>query len=64
MTKAKGKLGELIRLYRLFHSRDLRAVAKEIGISAPSVMRLEHGRDTDARTFVKVLDWLTRGIGQ
>ena len=60
MNKAQGKLGELIRLYRVFHNKDLRAVAKEIGISPPSVMRLEHGRDTDARTFVRVLDWLTR----
>lgn len=53
-----GKLGELVRLYRLTKSKTMRDVAEEIGISAPSVMRLEQGRELDAGTFVKVLSWL------
>lgn len=38
---------------------DLRTLAKEIGIGASTLMRLEMGHSTDYQTFKKVLDWLS-----
>lgn len=54
------KLGIVMKKYRLMMELDLRTLAKEIGISAPTLMRLEHGYDSDYRTFKKVLDWLSK----
>lgn len=46
MIKSKrGKLG-------------LRAAAKEIGISAPTLSRIEQGNLPDIETYVKICDWL------
>ena len=38
---------------------DLRGAAKLMGISAPTLMRIESGRAMDAETFMKILGWLT-----
>lgn len=54
------RLGELLRLYRVMRGLDLRSLGAEIGISAPTLMRIEHGRALDAATFVKILAWLTK----
>lgn len=53
------KLGKVIKKYRLMMELDLRSLAKEIGIGASTLMRLEHGYDPDYRTFKKLLDWLS-----
>ena len=46
MIKSKrGKLG-------------LRAAAKEIGISAPTLSRIEQGNLPDIDTYVKICEWL------
>jgi len=39
-------------------SRKLREVAKEIGISAATLMRIENGRVPDLGTFGKICKWL------
>lgn len=36
----------------------MRDVAKEIGMSASTLCRLENGKDTDVQTLVKILNWL------
>ena len=51
------RLGRMLRCYRQMHEVELRSVAKEIGISAATLMRLEHGYDCDAATMLKVLNW-------
>jgi transcriptional regulator with XRE-family HTH domain len=49
-------LGVLVRERR--GARKLREVAKEIGISAATLMRIEAGRVPDVATFGKVCHWL------
>lgn len=36
----------------------MRTVADEIGISAATLLRVEHGRIPDGRTLAKLLAWL------
>lgn len=56
------KLGGVIRAYRMHREISLRALAKEIGISAATLMRVEHGYALDAKTFLAVLGWLTQEV--
>jgi DNA-binding Xre family transcriptional regulator len=49
-------LGKLVRDRRGAHR--LRDTAKAIGISAPTLMRIENGRLPDIETFGKVCHWL------
>jgi DNA-binding Xre family transcriptional regulator len=53
---ALSALGVLVRKKR--GARKLREVAKEIGITAPTLMRIEAGRVPDVTTFGKVCRWL------
>jgi transcriptional regulator with XRE-family HTH domain len=58
MTKGKPKkLGAVLKCYRLLKERNLRELAKEIGVSASTLCRLETGRAIDAETLVKILNW-------
>ena len=57
--KEPMKLGIVIKKYRVMMELDLRSLAKEIGIAASTLMRLEHGYDPEYKTFKKVLDWLS-----
>jgi predicted transcriptional regulator len=57
-------LGIVIKKYRLMMELDLRTLAKEIGIGASTLMRLEHGYDPEYKTFKKVLDWLSKAAGK
>lgn len=54
------KLGTVLKKYRLMMELDLRSLAKEIGVGASTLMRLEHGHEPDYRTFKKILDWLSK----
>jgi hypothetical protein len=38
----------------------LRACATEIGISAATLMRCEQAYALDAKTFIAILNWLTK----
>jgi transcriptional regulator with XRE-family HTH domain len=61
MTNGKPKkLGLVLRSYRLLRELDLRTLGQEIGISAPTLMRIEAGRACDSDTFMKILLWLTK----
>ena len=42
----------------------MREVAQEIGISAPTLMRIENGRTPDVETFGKVCQWLGTDPGE
>jgi len=52
------KLGILLKKYRAMIDIELRSLAKEIGISAATLMRIEHGYLPDGRTVAKVLAWM------
>jgi transcriptional regulator with XRE-family HTH domain len=52
------RLGEMMRLSRTVHDRSLRDVASEIGISAATLHRIEHGQEIDADTLLKLWHWL------
>lgn len=52
------RLGEMCRLYRTVRGRSLREVAPEIGISAPTLMRIEAGQAFDADTLLKLWAWM------
>lgn len=61
MTKGNPKkLGAVLRSYRLLREMDLRTLGAEIGVSAPTVLRIEQGRAIDADTLLKILNWLLR----
>ena len=52
------KLGIVLRKYRLMKKCDLRTQAKELGIAAATLLRIEQGKDCDAKTLAKILNWL------
>jgi transcriptional regulator with XRE-family HTH domain len=51
-------LSEVLRKWRAMRELTLRDASKAIGISAPTLMRLEHGRQPDGKTLSKVMRWL------
>lgn len=56
---ARRKLQSLAVLVREKRgNRGLREAAKEIGVSAPTLMRVENGRIPDVTTFGRICDWL------
>lgn len=54
------KLAQLLRLYRAVSADhlDTRTVAKQMGISAATLNRIERGNAMDAATLLRVLNWL------
>lgn len=54
------KLGIVIKKYRLMSEMDLRSLAKEIGIGAATLMRIEMGHEPSYTNFKKILDWLSQ----
>lgn len=52
------QLGIVLRKWRIHEERQMRDVAKEIGVSASTLCRLENEQNTDAPTLVKILKWL------
>ena len=52
------KLASVIRKWRLMSERDLRSLAKEIGVSVATLSRFERGHDCDGKTLSKILTWL------
>jgi len=54
--KTLASLGALVKAKR--GTRKLREVAREIGIGAATVMRVENGRIPDVTTFAKICRWL------
>jgi predicted transcriptional regulator len=54
------KLGTVIRKWRTMEERTLRDVAKEIGTSAATLMRVEQGAACDSDTLATILVWLVK----
>lgn len=53
---ALANLGAMVKKRR--GARKLRETAKEIGISAPTLLRIESGRLPDIATFGRTCEWL------
>lgn len=51
-------LGSVIADYRLANRLGVRGLAKQIGISHPTLNRFEHGENCDAETLIKIMAWL------
>ncbi len=54
------RLGKVINKYRLMMELDLRTLAKEIGISAATLMRVEMGHQPGGKTLSLILFWLMK----
>lgn len=55
-------LGDVLAAWRESKKLGMREAADEIGISAPTLCRIECGKTTpDAKTLVAILNWLMRG---
>lgn len=52
------RLGLVLRKWRYAHEMPLRDLAKQMGTSAATLMRIEQGRGCDAATLMKVFNWL------
>jgi transcriptional regulator with XRE-family HTH domain len=48
----------MIRLSRTVSQRSIRDVAREIGTSPATLMRIEHGEAFDVATLMRLLAWL------
>lgn len=53
-------LGEMVRCYRLVAGMSLRGLSVATGLSAASLMRIEHGYAIDAATLLRLLSWMLR----
>lgn len=53
------RLGSVLRKYRLMQELTVRELAVEIGISFPTLSRVENGLGIDANTLMKIFNWLT-----
>ena len=59
--KSKGpthRLGRFIRVYRGTKNAGVREIAKEIGVSASTVTRIELGGMWDLHTHLRLMKWL------
>jgi transcriptional regulator with XRE-family HTH domain len=62
--KTKNNLGRCLRAYRILNEKTIRELAKEIGLSAATAMRIEHGYAMDAANLLKVLNWMMRNSSE
>lgn len=53
-------LGMMFRIYRIIDEITLRELASDVGISAASLMRMEHGYGMNAETLMHLLAWSMR----
>ena len=52
------RLGTVIRKWRLMEDRSVRDVAKEIGMSAATLCRVEQDNTCDSITLAAIMTWL------
>jgi transcriptional regulator with XRE-family HTH domain len=52
------KLGEVISRWRKMSDIPIRDAAKDIGVSAPTLSRIENGKPSDGRSLARILTWL------
>lgn len=53
------RLGCLVKSWRHVSGLSTREVASQIGVSPPTINRLEKGKGVDAQTMAKIMLWLT-----
>lgn len=53
-------LGRMLKLYRAHYDLTVRTLAPQIGISYPTLSRIERGHDCDPRTFLRLMAWLVK----
>ncbi len=51
-------LGKIIKGWRESENLGIREAAKKVGVSAPTLSRIENGKPVDGQTLIKILDWL------
>ena len=51
-------IGELIKAWRDKYRLGVRSAAKSIGVSAATISRIERGKQIDAETMLKLVNWL------
>lgn len=54
------KLGQLLLAYRQKKDIPAKDLAKEIGMSASSLCRIERGKKPDVDTYLKILNWMNK----
>jgi len=58
------RLGNVLRKWRTMEDKTIRVAAKEIGIGASALARIEHGKQCGADILANVLYWLIRDEGK
>jgi transcriptional regulator with XRE-family HTH domain len=58
MKSRPTPLGEMLTLYRASHGLSGRDLAPRIGVSHPTLNRIERGEQCDVPTFMKLATWL------
>jgi len=54
------KLGEVLKKWRGWSELTVRDVAKDMGIAASTLCRIENGEMMDGRTLAAIMQWLFR----
>ena len=54
----RKRIGQLLVLYRATKGCGVRDLAREVGISAATMSRIERGHAMDAETLLKIWTWL------
>ena len=54
-------LGDLLLLHRRIYNLSVRDLAKQIGVSHATLHRVEHGKNMDGQTMIKLFNWLFGG---
>lgn len=57
-AKRKPQLGNVLRKWRLMRELGMREAAKEIGIGASTLCRIEGGKSADNDTLMTIMRWL------
>lgn len=52
------KLRRLLKAYRIHYELNMRTMAKELGVSTATISRIENGKNIDADTLLKLINWL------
>ena len=54
------KLGQVLKEYRWALRKNVRDMAKELGISHATLSRIERGENMDGVTLARIISWLIR----
>lgn len=52
------RLGKVLADYRYANRLGVRELAQDIGVSHPTLNRIEHDENCDGETLIKILAWL------